>query len=123
MRRVMADESAIDDASLVERVVLLGVIYRSLREETPTRLDQVRSTCNERLDEVTGRLSEADVGRSLNELSAAGVLDEASPADRSPVGKGRPAYVLDADVDGLLDALTDDDQVEPLVATVREEPG
>lgn len=109
---------SIRNAGLVEKVVLLGLVDRAIDGRTPAREDDVRTVCNRRLDAVTGRLSEADVCRALNELADAGLVDERTPHDRSPAGKGRPSYELRGDVDATLSALAADDHLEPLVADV-----
>ncbi|WP_290815912.1 hypothetical protein [Halovivax sp.] len=106
------------DASLVERVVLLGLVRRAVEGRTPARVDEVRSACNDRLDEVTGRLSEADVCRALNELATTELVDERGPNVRSPAGKGRPTYELRCDVDATLTAVGADEYLTSLVADV-----
>ena len=110
-------DGAVDECTLVEQVVLLGVASGA---DEAVRPDQVRRSCNDRLTDATGRLSEADVSRALNTLTAQGLLDEGGDDERSPVGKGRPAYTLAVDDSAALDALADQESVAPLVASVRE---
>ena len=106
------------EATLVERVVLLGLVSRTVEGRSPARVDDVRTACNSRLDEVTGRLSEADVCQALNGLAATELVDEYSPHDRSPAGKGRPSYELCWEVDAALTALEGDEHLASLVADV-----
>lgn len=106
------------DATLVEKVVLLGCICRSVEDRTPARADEIRSAINDRLDDLTGRLSEADVCRSLNELAVSDLLEARTPDERSPAGKGRPTYELRVDVDAVLTTLAADENLEPLVEEV-----
>ena len=110
-------DGVVGECTLVEQVVLLGVVAGA---DEALRPDQVRRSCNDRLADATGRLSEADVSRALNTLSAEGLLDEGASDDRSPVGKGRPAYTLAVDDSAALDALAGQESVAPLVASVRE---
>ena len=107
------------DTMPVEKVVLLGCVWRSVEDRTPTRADEIRSACNDRLDELTGRLSEGDVCRALNELAASDLLEARTPDERSPAGKGRPAYELRVDVDTALTTLAADEYLEPLVEEIK----
>ena len=106
------------DATLVEKVVLLGCVWRSVEDRTPARENEIRSACNDRLDELTGRLSEGDVCQALNELAASDLLEARTPDERSPAGKGRPTYELRVDVDAVLTTLAADEDLEPLVEEV-----
>ena len=106
------------EATLVERVVLLGLVCHTVEGRSPARVDDIRTTCNSQLDEVTGRLSEANVCQALNELAATELVDEHRPHDRSPAGKGRPSYELCCDVDAVLTALGTDEHLASLVPDV-----
>ena len=117
----MDPTETVDDATLVETVVLLGLVCRTVEGRTPARLDEIRTACNRRLDEVTGRISEADACRALNALAETDLVEERSPADRSPAGKGRPSYELCFDVDEALAALAGEDHLRPVVETVEAE--
>lgn len=116
----MSVQSTVAETTLVEKVVLLGVVVQEAAGNEPARPDEIRSVCNDRLDEVTGRLSEADVSRALNRLEATELLEQYRPDDRSPVGKGRPTYALAVESGSVLDALADDEQVGSLAGVVRE---
>lgn len=109
------------DATLVQKVVLLGLVCRTVEDRTPARLDEIRTACNERLDEITGRISEADACRALNALAGTDLVAERSPADRSPAGKGRPSYELCCDVDAALTVLADETHLRPVVEAVEAE--
>lgn len=117
----MDPTSAIADRSSVETVVLLGVVARLDETDGTARADEIRSVCNERLDAVTGRLSEADVARALNQLTDLGLLEHRASDEASAVGKGRPSYVLEPEPEVVLDALRDDDAVASLAETVAAE--
>lgn len=108
-------ETTVAEATLVQQVVLAGVAWSATRDEAPVRADEVRSICNDRFEDVTGRLSPADVSRALSVLAAEGVLEERRPDDRSPAGKGRPNYALEVDPDSVVDALDGEPEVTPLV--------
>lgn len=117
----MTDETEMETTSLVQRIVLLGLAQCAVLNREPVRLDEVRRTCNDRFDDVAGRLSEADVTRALNELAASSLVDERITGGRSAVGKGRPSYVLAIDADRVFEELADDRQVRPLVERFRTE--
>ncbi len=110
----------IQGATLTERVVLAGILNLSTRGETPADSSDVRRAVRERLAEtdadVGGVPSEADVIRAMESLRGAGLLEEISREDTSPVGKGRPRYGLEASGTELRDALASDERVAALVA-------
>lgn len=116
----MDDDSFVAERSLVEKVVLSGVLRHAIEGETPARLDEVRAVCNEEFADVSGRLSEGDVARSLNRLAADNLLEETAPSTSSPAGKGRPAYALEADPDAVLAALESEAATAPLAETLEE---
>jgi predicted transcriptional regulator len=113
----------IDETTLTERVVLLGVLRQARRDETPATSAELQSVCEDCLDavdaEVVGRLTEAEVTRALNSLAASALVEEALPK-RSPVGKGRPSYDLTVEESTLLSALSADDRVRPVVDYIEE---
>ena len=111
----MGPTETVREATLVEKVVLLGLVCRTVEGRTPTRLDEIRTVCNERLDVLTGRLSEADTCRALNALAETDLVEERVPSDRSPAGKGRLSYELCWDVDETLSVLADDRHLRPVV--------
>jgi len=108
----------IDGTTLMERVVLLGVLRQTRRGESPSTSAELRSVCEECLDsvdvEVVGRLTEADVTRALNSLAATELVEEALPK-RSAVGKGRPSYTLASDEAETMAALSADERLEPVL--------
>ena len=53
------------DATLVEKGVLLGCVWRSVEARTPARADEIRSACNGRLAELR-----VDVDAVLTTLAA-----------------------------------------------------
>jgi len=111
----MADGS-LDSTTLVQRLTLIGVGSLSTRGETPAHAGRIARVCDEQAEsidvEVVGRVSEAEVTRALNELDAAGFVDTADAGERSPVGKGRPAYDLDCDPETLVERFESDDRLE-----------
>ncbi|MFQ3318883.1 MAG: hypothetical protein ACI8UR_002194 [Natronomonas sp.] len=113
----MHDE--LEAASLEERIVLGCIIDLADREATPANSAEIREAVTaalERVDSGTvGRLSEADVMRSLNALAETELVEEKRPEDGSPVGKGRPTYSLGADDGTVQSMLAEDDRVAPLV--------
>jgi hypothetical protein len=107
-----------DALTLPQRVVLLGVSNLSAEGETPAQANEIVRTCRDLVDaiEEIGALTEAEVGRALNELEAEGFLAVPSMTDTSPTGKGRPAYEIDGDVDSIRERLRADDRLTDHVA-------
>ena len=111
----------LDDRSLPQRVVLLGLATLEQDDESPAQVNVITrraQTKSESVDDI-GRLTEAEVDRALNVLEAQSIVTVPSIDDSSPVGKGRPAYELDTDVDVLLDELDDDDRLTAAVDQAR----
>lgn len=108
----MVAESDIESLSLTEQVVLWAVAEVHRNDEIPVQTHEVRRMCRTRLDdaetEVVGTITEADVMRSLYHLEAEGFVEERQPDERSPTGKGRPAYELNAQVDTIYDAIANE---------------
>ncbi|WP_123538598.1 Cdc6/Cdc18 family protein [Halosimplex salinum] len=113
----MSESVELDSASLSAHVVLAGVTELSVRGRTPAHAGEIRGACNEAMDavsdEVLGRMTEAEVSRTLNELDAEDLV-EGSRDDTSATGKGRPRYRLVADPDAICQALAADERVEPI---------
>lgn len=116
--------TALESTTFPQRLVLLGVTYRSVCDETPAHSSEVDDTCADHLDDVDGdilgQLSEGDVIRTLGELESNGLLEQVEVQNTSPVGKGRPTYALCVDVDEVLDTFEDDDRVASIVDSVRD---
>lgn len=112
----------IDDLSLAQRVVLLGVAHLDASGQTPAHANEVTRVCSEYADGVggdtLGTLAEADVGSALNRLEADGLVSVPDLDDTSPTGKGRPAYELTDDRPAVLDALAADDRLADVVAEI-----
>lgn len=115
---------AITSLSLSSRVVLLTVVHLTQTDETPAHTGQVIRANADHLDAVEadtlGKISEAEVSRALNRLEDQGLVEMANESEKTPVGKGRPAYTLAVDVETVLDELTDDDDVRLLVEQVDD---
>ena len=108
----------ITGTDLTHRVVLAGLATLNDADETPAHAGEIRQACTETLDsvagDVLGTLDKAAVSRSLNELEAE-TLVEATRAETSATGKGRPRYDIAVDRTELLDTLAEDDRVSPLL--------
>jgi predicted ArsR family transcriptional regulator len=112
-------DSSLDSTTLVQRLTLIGVGSLSVRDETPAHAGRIVRTCAEQVEaiegDVVGTVSETEVSRALNELDAAGLVDTADTDDRSPVGKGRPAYELSCEPQALVEQFESDDRIERLL--------
>ncbi|TYL40080.1 hypothetical protein CV102_00420 [Natronococcus pandeyae] len=108
----MVAESDIEALSLTEQVVLCAVAEASQDDENPVQTHEVRRACRDRLDEVdtevVGTITEADVMRSLYRLESEGLVEERQTGDRSPTGKGRPAYELNERIDAVYEGVSDE---------------
>jgi len=118
----MAD--AIESLPLSGRVVLLSMTHLSLDGETPVHTGQVIRATSEHLEAVeadtVGKLDEAEVNRALNRLESQEFVEMDDVDDTSPVGKGRPSYVLDVSTERVIETLRDDGDVSPLAAQIAE---
>lgn len=108
----------LEDTTLTQRIVLIAMINKIEQENTPVNaaelLPECEICCEQAAAEVVGHLSEADVTRALNELADKSLITE-EEYDRSPVGKGRPAYSLGVDEDATLEALENDERLQPVI--------
>ena len=112
-------DGSLDSTTLVQRLTLIGVGSLSTRGETPAHAGRIARVCDEQAEvvdgDVVGSVSEAEVTRALNELDAAGLVATAETDDRSPVGKGRPAYDLDCDPETLVARFESDERLVRLL--------
>lgn len=117
-------ERSLDSTTLVQRLTLIGVSHLSTLDETPAHAGEIARTCARQVDavdaDVVGAVSEAEVTRALNELDAADLVDIADVDDRSPTGKGRPAYEPEFDAETLVEAFGDDDRLDRLLDRLDE---
>lgn len=115
----MGNDDILESASLAEGLVLLSLLEV---ESEPAQTHNLRRTClslAERIDDpVIGRVSEADIIRSLYSLEAAGVVAEHEPAESSPIGKGRPKYELAVEKETVLEAARERSALEGIVDDV-----
>lgn len=116
-------ETAVESATPFQRFVLVAVADLTYQGEEAVHSYDVKRVCEEYTDaieqELFGGVTRRKVIAALSALTEVGVLEETTVS--SPVGKGRPAYRLAGEVDEVLDTLTDDDTVGPIVARVQEE--
>jgi DNA-binding HxlR family transcriptional regulator len=115
----------LDEVEPLQRFVLLAVIELRHREDVPAHSFDVTRVCEDLLDEfdelsavLPGGITRQRAITALNSLEEAGLLGKKKT--ESPTGKGRPAYALDIDEEGVLETLADDDRFADAVAHVRE---
>lgn len=108
-----------DSTTFVQRVTLCCLVNMAEFDQGPADAAEIRAAAKDLLETANGQpvgsVSEADVVRALNGLSETELVDEKRPSDQSPVGKGRPKYVLEADIDRLRETLETDDDIAPLL--------
>lgn len=116
----MTDRSALEGTSLTERLVLNELAALERNGRTPVQAMDVLGRCRERLeqlDEVAGgRLTEGELVRACRTLRDRGVVSEIQPDATSPVGKGRPAYELDAETETVQSVVREDARLTGLPA-------
>jgi len=117
-----ADIEAVDP---LHQFVLLSVIELRHREDVPAHSFDVTRVCEDMLEEfeelsavLPGGITRQRTITALTELEEAALLDKQKT--ESPTGKGRPAYALDIDEDGVLSTLEDDEQFADAVEHVRQ---
>ncbi len=104
-----------DSTTFAQRITLCCLVDLAEADRTPVDATEIKSAAKRLLEDAGGQpvggLSEADVVRALGGLADTELVDERRPEDRSPVGKGRPKYTLEADAEALRAALEDDDEI------------
>jgi hypothetical protein len=115
------DDVSTESLTLVERVVLLGVVEAAQEGAVPASSWEIRDRCEDLLDqidaEVLSRMAEQDVMRALSVLGSEPYVEEHTE-DRSPAGKGRPKYSLAAESGEVLAALSADDRLAAAVEMI-----
>jgi len=109
----------LESTTLAQRITLCCLVDLSEAGQTPADAAEIKSVARDLLEaadgEPVGSLSDADIVRSLAGLADTELVDEKRPEDRSPVGKGRPKYALDADATRLKERLEADGDVREIV--------
>lgn len=112
----MTAKATLESTSLAERLVLLSLLEV---ESEPAQTHDLRRTClslaEEADDPVVGRVSEAEIIRSLYRLEADEVVAEHEPEETSPIGKGRPQYELTVEEEAVLEAARETPALEGVV--------
>jgi len=114
-------DETLDAVGSFEQFVLLSVVELSAAGETPAHSYEVTETAKDRLDDVDrdpfGGIERQEVITALGSLADAGLLAKAET--ESATGKGRPAYELATDADGVLESLAGDDSVGPYARSLN----
>jgi predicted transcriptional regulator len=102
----------VESTTFVQRVVLCCLL-KTNTDRMPVDAAEIRSASRKLLeaaaDQSVSAVSEGDVARALNGLVDMGLIEEDRSEDRSPVGKGRPQYTLNADADTVREELQNAD--------------
>lgn len=118
----MDSEVPVDSLSLLERVVLVGLVDAAIAGETPADSANVKARTVEYLDsierDIVATPSERDVIRALNRLGSEPYTTESQPKT-SPSGKGRPRYGVNVDPARILGELADDDRLVDIDDRIR----
>lgn len=106
-------DQSLDSVGSFERFVLLSVVELAEDAETPAHSYEVTGRAKARLDDLErdpfGGIERQEVIRALQSLADSGLLSKSEVT--SPVGKGRPAYVLAVDEARVKTELRDDETV------------
>lgn len=109
----------LESTTLAQRITLCCLVDLSEAGQTPANAAEIKAVARDLLEaadgEPIGSLSDADVVRSLSQLADSKLIDERRPEDRSPAGKGRPKYALDADAVRLKEQLEADGDVRDIL--------
>ena len=107
-----------ESMTFAQRITLCCLVDMSQAGRTPADAADIKSEAKQILESADGQpvqsLSDADVIRALAGLADTELVDEQRPEDRSPVGKGRPQYAIEADPDRLRDELEADEELGTL---------
>ncbi|CCQ38041.1 uncharacterized protein Nmlp_3930 [Natronomonas moolapensis 8.8.11] len=107
-----------DSMTFAQRITLCCLVDMADADRTPADAAEIKSEAKRLLEaadsQPVGSLSDADVIRALAGLADTDFVDEQRPEDRSPVGKGRPQYALDADSSRLREGLEADEELAGL---------
>jgi len=119
----MNEQVELDSLSIIERVVLLGIVDAVVSDEDPIDSHELKARVETQVEQVEttvlGDPAERDIMRALNAIGGEAYINE-QLTHSSPTGKGRPRYTLDVEPVSVLDALDDDDRLTALIATIEE---
>lgn len=119
----MTGASSLESTSVTERLVLYELAELERDDRTPAQTTDVLRECRgllAELDDVVGsRLAEGDLVSACRTLEDRGLVTEDEPDATSPVGKGRPGYELDVDVETVREFVRDDERLDGLPAGGR----
>jgi len=104
-----------DSMTFAQRITLCCLVDMAEADRTPADAAEIKAEAKEILENAdsqpVGSLSDADVIRALAGLADTDLVDERRPEDRSPVGKGRPQYAVEADLGRLREGLEADEEL------------
>jgi len=114
-------KAQVQSADAFEQFVLLAVAELETAGETPAHSYHVTQTAKAHLADIDrqpfGGVERQEVISALGRLADKGLL--INEKSESPTGKGRPGYELAGDPGEVLEALSETDEFEPYVETVR----
>lgn len=114
------DAESVPIVNVAEQVTLLGLTWLAVQGETPARPEEIRAVCDRRLDEVTDRLRDGAIVETLSLLADGDFVEQVRIDDRSPVGKGKPAYTLGVDIQTALETLQQPEQITALLDAIEQ---
>jgi len=113
--------SKVQSADAFEQFVLLAVAELETANETPAHSYHVTQTAKAHLADIDrqpfGGVERQEIISALGRLAEKGLL--VNEQTESPAGKGRPGYELAEDPEDVLEALSETDEFESYIETVR----
>lgn len=103
------------------RLTLLALVWLADQGETPAHAEDVSAACKAKFGDVSVDVSDEDIVQRIKQLSETAYLDQTRIDDRSPVGKGNPAYRLAVDVETALEPFETERQVARVVESIESD--
>lgn len=107
-------------SDVTERLTLLALILLADQGETPAHADDVCTACETQFGEASPGPSEEEVVQRLKRLAGSEFVEQTHVGERSPVGKGNPAYDLSVDIETALEPFETERQIASLVESIEE---
>ncbi|MCL9812287.1 hypothetical protein [Natranaeroarchaeum aerophilus] len=103
------------------RLTLLALVWLDEEEETPAHAEDVSAACKRNFGDLSADISNEEVVRRLKDLSKTAYAEQTRIDDRSPVGKGNPAYRLAVDIETALEPFETERQVAKVVESIEND--
>ncbi|MFC7113964.1 hypothetical protein ACFQH2_01800 [Natronoarchaeum sp. GCM10025703] len=106
-------------SDVTERLTLLALIWLAHQGETSAHAEDVCTACETQFGEASSGPSEEEVVQRLKRLAGSGFVEQTRVGERSPVGKGNPAYDLSVDIETALEPFEAERQIASLLESIE----